>query len=65
MIKVNDKPVEYDEDMTVTKVIKKCNFTFPLLIVKIDGIYVPRDAYNTTPVPDNCDMDVIHLISGG
>ncbi|MBF0501270.1 MAG: sulfur carrier protein ThiS [Candidatus Riflebacteria bacterium] len=65
MIKVNDKPVEYEEGMTVTDVIKKCNFMFPLLIVKIDGVYVTRDTYNTTPVPDACEMDIIHLISGG
>ncbi len=65
MIKVNDLNVEFVQGMTVTDVIKKCNFTFPLLIVKIDGVYVPRDTYNSTPVPDGSTLDIIHLISGG
>lgn len=65
MIKVNDLPMEHTKGMSVTDVIKKCNFTFPLLIVKIDGVYVPRDTYNSTSVPDGSTLDIVHLISGG
>lgn len=65
MIKVNDLTIEFTQGMSVTDVIKKCNFTFPLLIVKIDGVYVPRDMYNATKVPDGSSLDIVHLISGG
>ena len=65
MIKVNDQDIEYTEGMSVSDVIMQCNFTFPLLIVKMDGVYVPRDMYNQTTVPDGSTLDIVHLISGG
>ena len=65
MVKVNDLNVEYTPGMNVSDVIMKCKFTFPLLIVKIDGVYVPRDMYNQTAVPDGSTLDIVHLISGG
>ncbi|MBF0543719.1 MAG: sulfur carrier protein ThiS [Candidatus Riflebacteria bacterium] len=65
MIKVNDKPFDYIEGMTVSDVIRKGNFQFPLLIVKIDEVYIPRDMYNSTKVTDGADVQIIHLVSGG
>jgi len=65
MLKVNGEPLKYAAGMTVSDVIQAKKFTFPLLIVKVDGVYVPRESYSTTAVPDNSDVQVIHLVSGG
>lgn len=65
MIKVNGQMVEYQEGLTVTTLLQKMKYNFPLLIVKINGVYVPRDQYASTPIPDGSEVDVIHLISGG
>jgi thiamine biosynthesis protein ThiS len=65
MITVNGETTEHTPDMTVKLLLQRKNFIFPLLIVKIDGIYVPREAYHNTTIPDRAVVDVIHLISGG
>lgn len=51
--------------MTVRDVIKAVNYKFPLLITRINGRLIPRNTYDTTPVPDGAVLDIIHLMSGG
>jgi thiamine biosynthesis protein ThiS len=41
------------------------NYTFKLLVIKINGTLVKKDKYDTTPVPDGAEVAVIHLMSGG
>jgi len=66
MIRVNDKfDVEWREGMTVEAVLKACNFTFPLVVVSVNGQVVPRDAYRTFRVEDNAEVKVLHLVAGG
>jgi thiamine biosynthesis protein ThiS len=65
MIKVNGEKLKHTAGMTVTDILKAKQFNFPLLIIKIDGIYVPRDQYDQREVPDKAEVEVIHLISGG
>jgi sulfur carrier protein len=65
MIKVNGDPLPHTPGMTVRQVLQERNFKFPLLVIRIDGVFVPRDAYDTTEVPDGADVQVIHLMSGG
>ncbi len=65
MITVNGKPLEWFRNMTVRDILKAKNYTFRMLVTKINGTLVKRADYDTTTVPDNADVQVIHLISGG
>ncbi len=65
MIRVNGENLEWRNGMTVRDVLRQMNYTFPLLIVRIDGRLVSRSDYDTTEVPDGTSMDAIHMISGG
>ena len=66
MIIVNQRNrVTWYEGMTVTALLKAMNYTFPHIIVSINGIIVPRDAYETHTLPDEADVRVIHLMAGG
>jgi thiamine biosynthesis protein ThiS len=65
MIQVNGDPLDWHEGMTVLDVLKARNFKFPLLIISIDGTFVAKGDYATTPVPDGADVKVVHLLSGG
>ena len=65
MLMVNGEPLDYTPEMTVADILRVRGYIFPLLIVNIDGVHVPRDRYATTPVPDQADVQVIHLMSGG
>lgn len=57
--------VEWEEGMTVSNLLERLNYTFPHIIVKVDGEIVHREAYDTRTIPDGADVRVIHLIAGG
>ncbi len=65
MIRVNEDPLEWYDGMTVMDVLRARNFKFPLLIVTIDGVFVPRSGYPRAAIPDGAEVKVVHLISGG
>lgn len=65
MIKVNGRDMEWEENLTVELLLKKCKYTFPLIMVKINGKYIPKEKYKATLIADNDDVLVIHSIAGG
>lgn len=65
MITVNGSPHPWRDGMTILDVIQERRYSFPLLVVRIDGRLVPRGSYGETGVPDGSDIDVMHLMSGG
>lgn len=40
-------------------------YTFPQIIVTINGVVAPYNAHAETLVPDEADVRVIHLMAGG
>ena len=65
MIIVNGEQSEWSPDKTVSDVIKEKNYIFPLLIARINGKLIPRVEYDSTVIPDEAIVDIIHLMSGG
>jgi len=66
MILVNNRDeVEWEEGLTVSGLLDRFRYTFPHIIVKIDGEVIPREQYPTRTIPDGADVRVIHLIAGG
>jgi thiamine biosynthesis protein ThiS len=66
MIRVNDKfEVEWEEGMTVTRLLERLSFSFPLIIVSVNGVMVPKQDYARYPVPADADVRVIHMTAGG
>ncbi len=64
-IMLNNTSFEWEENMTITKIMKKKNYTFKMLVVKLNGKLIRKENYATTIVPENADVRIIHLISGG
>ena len=63
---LNNSPEEFSADtMTVRQLLDERKFSFKLLIIKINGILVKKDAYEVTFIKDGDQVDVIHLMSGG
>ena len=63
---LNNCPEEFSADtMTVRQLLDERKFSFKLLIIKINGILVKKDAYEVTFIKDGDQVDVIHLMSGG
>ena len=66
MIRVNNRDeIEWEEGMTVSDLLDRMRYTFPHIIVKVNGEVVRREEYATHTIPDGADVRVIHLIAGG
>lgn len=65
-ITLNNRPEQFDHDtMTINELIKEKNFTFKLLVTKINGKLVKKDERDDAVIRDGDDVTVLHLISGG
>lgn len=65
MISVNQEEMEWEAGMTVQDVLDRRKYTFPLIVVKVNGDVVRKEAFSSCQIPDGADVKVIHLISGG
>jgi len=65
MIVVNEEPLNWHEGMTIRDILRAKNYRFPMLIIHVDGVLIPKADYDTTTVLDGAVVQVIHLISGG
>ena len=65
-ITLNNRTEVLDADeMTVEELIKHKNFTFRLLVTKVNGKLVKKDQRENVMVRDGDDVMILHLISGG
>jgi len=63
---LNNRHEEFrEEQLTVQQLLERKNFTFKMLIIRINGNIVKKNQYNDTVIHDNDDVMVLHLISGG
>ena len=62
---VNGRVMEYKENESVKKLLKRMNYMFPLVVVKLDGQIIPRELFISTKLHDGAVVEVIHLTSGG
>lgn len=66
MIRVNNRDeIEWEEGLTVSDLLDRFNYTFPHIVVTINGEVVHREDYPERTIPDKADVRVIHLIAGG
>jgi thiamine biosynthesis protein ThiS len=65
MIEVNGKEVEWIENETVSQLLERMRYVFPLVVVKINNKVVPKNDFSKVTIPDNSRVSVIHMISGG
>jgi sulfur carrier protein len=65
-IQLNNNPETIPGDkITITELLKHKNFTFKMLIVKINGKLLKKTEYDIAEIKDGDDVMVLHLISGG
>ncbi len=65
MIDVNEEPLDWHPGMTVREVLRLRNYRFPMLVIHVNEVLVPKRDYDTHTIPDGAVVKVIHLISGG
>lgn len=65
-ITLNNRAETLDEStLTVSELLKVKNFTFKLLVIKVNGKLVKKENYDSTKIQEGDNVAVIHLISGG
>ena len=67
MINVNNgqEQVPWSDGMTVRDLLRACNYTFPNLLIVVNGAIIPHEAYDTSPLHDGDDVKVLHFFGGG
>ena len=65
MIEVNGKEVKWMKNETVSQLLERMRYIFPLVVVKINNKVVSKNDFSKVTVPDNSQVSVIHMISGG
>lgn len=65
-ILLNNRDDFFEEpELSIGEIIKRKNFTFKLLVTRLNGKLVKKEFRNETFVSDGDHLEIIHLISGG
>ncbi|MBN1540485.1 MAG: sulfur carrier protein ThiS [Candidatus Thermoplasmatota archaeon] len=64
-ISVNGRTIDHIEGESVSRLLKRMRFLFPMVVVKVDGVIVPDDRFTETMLHDGAVVEIIHLTSGG
>ena len=65
-ITLNNRPEEVPFDsISIENLIKHKNFTFKLLVTKLNGELVKKDQRENAFIKDGDNVMIMHLISGG
>jgi thiamine biosynthesis protein ThiS len=65
VVKVGTKSVAWYEKMTVADLLNDINDPYPYVVVRIDTKYISKSDFKKTLVPDNSEVFLIPMISGG
>lgn len=65
-IKLNNRVQLIDNEViTIAELLKLKNYTFKMMVIKVNGILIKKDQYQSAQVKDGDDVQIIHMISGG
>jgi thiamine biosynthesis protein ThiS len=65
-ITLNNRPETFEEEsMTFEELIRRKNFTFKMLVTKLNGKLVRKEDRHKVYIKEGDDVTVLHLISGG
>jgi thiamine biosynthesis protein ThiS len=65
-ILLNNREEEFDkETITVSELLALRKFSFKMRIIKINGILIPKENYDSTSIRHGDDVQMLYLMSGG
>lgn len=65
-IQINGKPVELDEEMTVTQLLDNREVKMPDMVsVELNGEILRRDVFDSTSVKDGDKLEFLYFMGGG
>ena len=64
IINNREEIIDY-ETLSLTELLEVKNFTFKMLVTKVNGKLIKKDERKTTIIKNGDNIAVIHMISGG
>lgn len=65
-ILLNNREEEFSEDyISVSKMLEIKKFTFKMRMVKINGILILKENYDSTIISNGDNVQMLYLMSGG
>ncbi len=65
-IQLNNNPdIIPGDSLSISDILRLKNFSFPNLVIKINGQLIRKPQYDSALVHDGDIVEIIHLISGG
>ncbi|OFY23163.1 MAG: thiamine biosynthesis protein ThiS [Bacteroidetes bacterium GWF2_33_38] len=61
----NREEIITSKNITITELLKLKNYTFKMLVIKLNDTLVKKEDYQHTLVNEGDKIDILHLISGG
>ncbi|MBI9038100.1 MAG: sulfur carrier protein ThiS [Bacteroidales bacterium] len=61
----NREEIIAPENISLDELIKIKNFTFKMLVTKVNGKLIKKDERKTTIIKKDDNIAIIHMISGG
>jgi sulfur carrier protein ThiS len=65
MIRVGDRQIRWREGLTVTDILKELGDSYHYSVARVNGRLVSLPNFENSLVPDNAEIFLIPLISGG
>jgi thiamine biosynthesis protein ThiS len=63
---LNNKEEVFDSEVfTINDLLKVKNYTFKMLVIKVNNKLIKKNEYDQAIVKDGDDVMILHLISGG
>lgn len=65
-IHLNNREEEFSrESITVSEMLEMKKFSFKMRIIRINGVLISRDKYDSAVIHEGDDVQMIYLMSGG
>ena len=65
-ILLNNRSEEFEkETITVSELLLVKKYSFKLRIIKINGIFIPKENYDNVLIKNGDDVQMLYLMSGG
>lgn len=61
----NREEIIESEGISITELLTYKQFTWKMLVIKVNGKIIKRNEYDTLHVKEGDDVSIIHLITGG
>jgi len=65
-ITLNNSPESLEKnEVSISELLDIKNYTFKMLVIKVNGKLVKKNAYDSFQIKAGDDVTVLHLVSGG